>query len=119
MFLGRTPSSTASSTGALTGAQTKEEGCRTGSIRATSLQPETDPHLYLEFGLPVSDSTPNLVDLEPIEIPERLICLHQSVTNRLMDAFVGYANYSNNFVCVFRHRYPLPPPFAARCTAPP
>jgi hypothetical protein len=88
-----------------------------GSIRASALQPETDPHLYLEFGLAVPDSTPNLTNLKPVQISERLTRLHQRVTNRMMDALVGHTDDFNNFVRFFRHGSPLRALFTEQCTA--
>ena len=41
-------------------------------------------------GCPFLTAPRILIDLEPVEIPQRLTCLHQRVTDRLMDAFVGH-----------------------------
>jgi hypothetical protein len=49
----------------------------------------------LEFGLPIPDSPPNLIDLEPVDIPKRLICLLQSVTNRRQYGFCGLHLYAD------------------------
>src|SRR5229473_3787993 len=55
-----------------------KRSCRSGDRSA--LQPETYSHLHLKFGFRISHGTPNLPDLEPIDVAQRLARLGDGVT---------------------------------------
>src|SRR5260370_33003680 len=69
----------------------------------SALQPETYSHLHLKFGFRISHGTPNLPDLEPINVAQRLARLVDGLTDRLMNTLVRHANDFDNLVGFLGH----------------
>src|SRR6266851_2642934 len=78
-----------------------KRSCRSGDRSA--LQSETYSHLHLKFGLRISHGTPNLPDLEPVDVAQRLARFGDGVTDRLMNTLVRHANDFDNLIGFLGH----------------
>src|SRR5713101_433305 len=69
----------------------------------SALEAETNPHFDLELQLLAANRAADILNLEPVDVAQRLARFAQRVAHGLMDALFRNADYIHDLVGLVRH----------------